>query len=186
MAWLRWDLPSPGWPRKRAQRASRMEVLKLYRAHTRRTPEQLEELCEQIRTARPLTTDRAIIASSVPMVETLVEQLRVVQAGVERLEHQLGDLFATHPDHIIFQSFPGAGKALAPRLLAAWGSDRQRFPGADNMQCFAGPAPVTVRSGKRQWVHRRFACPTFCAQRFTSSPPHRACNRLGPRPIINK
>ena len=173
---LRWvgDLTAPlAWnflaqlpSLERAQQASRVEVLKLYRAHTRRTPEQLEELCEQIRTASPLTTDRAIIESSVLMVETLVEQLRVVQGGVQRLERQLRDLFAAHPDHEIFQSFPGAGKALAPRLLAAWGSDRQRFPGAENMQCFAGPAPVTVHSGKSKWVHRRFACPTFLCQTF--------------------
>jgi transposase len=163
---LAWDFLTQYPTLEQAQSASRLALLKLYRAHTRRTPEQLEELCEQIRSARPLTTDRAIIASSVPMLETLVEQLRVVQAGVERLEHQLGDLFAAHPDHAIFQSFPGAGKALAPRLLAAWGSDRQRFPGADNMQCFAGPAPVTVRSGKSKWVHRRFACPTFLCQTF--------------------
>jgi len=90
----------------------------------------------------------------------------VLGAGIERVEHQLADLFATHPDHAIFQSFPGAGKALAPRLLAALGSDRNRFQGAENMQCFAGPAPVTVRSGKSQWVHRRFACPTFLCQTF--------------------
>jgi transposase len=163
---LAWDFLAQFSSLERAQGASRLEVLKLYRAHTRRTPEQLEELCEQIRTARPLTTDRAILETSVLMVETLVGQLRVLQAGVESLERKLRDLFTAHPDHAIFQSFPGAGKALAPRLLAAWGSDRQRFPGPDNMQCFAGPAPVTVSSGKSQWVHRRFACPTFVGQTF--------------------
>ena len=142
-------------------------MLKVYRAHTRRPPEQLETLCDEIRTARPLTTDRAIIASSVLMVEILVEQLRVLGAGHQaRGATSLADLFAAHPDQAIFQSFPGAGKALAPRLLAAWGSDRQRFQDAANMQCFAGPAPVTVRSGKSKWVHRRFACPTFLCQTF--------------------
>jgi transposase len=113
-----------------------------------------------------LATDRAIIASSVLMVEILVEQLRVLGAGIERVEQQLGDLFAAHPDHSIFQSFPGAGKALEPRLLAAWRSNRQRFHDAASMHCFAGPAPVTVRSGKSKWVHRRFACPTFLCQTF--------------------
>jgi len=161
-----WDFLAQFPSLERAQRASRLEVLKLYRAHTRRTPEQLEELGEQIRTALPLTTDRAVIATSGLMVQTLVEQWRVVQAGVERLEHQLRDLFAAHPDHEIFPSFPGAGKARAPRLLAAWGSDRQRFAGADNRPCFAGPAPVTVRSGKSQWVHRRFAGPSFLCPTF--------------------
>ena len=163
---LAWDFLAQFTSLERAQRASRVEILKLYRAHTRRTPEQLEELCQQIRTARPLTTDRAILESSMLVVQILVAQLRVLQAGVEGLERKLRDLFAAHPDHVIFQSFPGAGKALAPRLLAAWGSDRQRFPEPDNMQCFAGPAPVTVRSGKSKWVHRRFACPTFLCQTF--------------------
>jgi transposase len=163
---LAWDFLAQFPSLEKAQQASRLAVLKVYRAHTRRPPEQLEALCDEIRAARPLTTDRAIIASSVLMVEILVEQLRALGAGIERLEQQVGDLFAAHPDHPIFQSFPGAGKVLAPRLLAAWGSDRQRFPAAANMQCFAGPAPVTVRSGKSKWVHRRFAGPTFLCQTF--------------------
>jgi transposase len=163
---LAWDFLAQFPSLQRAQQASRLAVRKVYRAHTRRPPEQLEALCDEIRTARPLTTDRAIIASSVLRVEILVEQLRVLGAGIERVEQQLGELFAAHPDHSIFQSLPGAGKALAPRLLAAWGSNRQRFHDAANMQCFAGPAPVTVRSGKSKWVHRRFACPTFLCQTF--------------------
>jgi hypothetical protein len=129
-------------------------VLKLYRAHTRRCSEKVEEFCEQICTVRSLTTDRAVIESSMLMVEILVEQLRALGAGIERVQQQLTDLFATHPDHAIFQSFPGAGKALAPRLLTVWGSDRQPFQDAANMQCFAGPARVTVRDGKSKWVQR--------------------------------
>ena len=163
---LAWDFLTQFPSLQRVQQASRLAVLKVYRAHTRRPPEQLEALWEEIRTARPLTTDRAIIDSSALMVGILVEQWRALGAGIERVEQPLADLFATHPDHAIFQSFPGAGKALAPRLLTAWGSDRQRFQKADNMQCFAGPAPVTVRSGKSKWVHRRFACPTFLCQTF--------------------
>jgi transposase len=163
---LAWDFLAQFPSLERAQRASRLDVRKLYRAHTHRTPQQLEELWEQIRTAQPLTTDRAVIESSVLMAQILVGQLRVVQAGVKSLERRLRDLFTAHPDRAIFQSFPGAGKALAPRLLAAWGSDRKRFAAADNMQCFAGPAPVTVQSGKSKWVHRRFACPTFLCQTF--------------------
>jgi transposase len=163
---LAWDFLAQFPSLERAQQASRLAIRKVYRAHTRRTPEQLEARWEEIQSARPLTTDRAIIESSVLRVGILVEQLRTVGAGIERVERQLGDLFATHPDHALFQSFPGAGKALAPRLLAAWGSDRQRFASAANMQCFAGPAPVTVRSGKSKWVHRRFARPTFLGQTF--------------------
>ena len=125
---LAWDFLAQFPSLERAQQASRLDVLKVYRAHTRRPPEQLEALCDEIRTARPLTTDRAIIASSALMVEILVEQLRALGAGIERVEQQLGRLVCRPPRPPRFsRASPEPGKALAPRLLAAWGSDRQRF-----------------------------------------------------------
>ena len=75
-------------------------------------------------------------------------------------------MFAAHPDQAIFTSFPGAGAALAPRLLAAWGTDRQRYESAQDMECLSGAAPVTNQSGKKCWVHWRLACPKFLRQTF--------------------
>ena len=150
----------------KVQKASRLKVLKVYRAHTRRTPEQIEQLLEQIHTARPLTTDRAVIESSALMARAQVDQLRALAAGLERLEEKLQELFAAHPDQAIFRSFPGAGPALAPRLLAAWGTDRQRYAAAQDMECLSGAAPVTDQSGKKCWVHWRLACPKFLRQTF--------------------
>jgi hypothetical protein len=141
-------------------------VLKLYRTHTRRTSAQMEQLLDQMRTARPLTTDSAVIESSVLMVQSLVGQLRALHAGLERMERRLHDLFTSHPDYSLFKSFPGAGEVLAPRLLAAWGTNRNRFQGAGEMQDFSGVAPVTERSGKKSWVHWRLACPKFLRQTF--------------------
>jgi transposase len=163
---LAWDFLAQ-WPSlEAAQRASRLNVLKVYRAHTRRTPEQMEQLLEQMRTARPLTTDRAIIESSLLLVRALVGQLRALHAGLQGIECRLCDLATAHPDYPLFKSFPGAGQVLAPRLLAAWGTDRQRFQGAEQMQAFCGIAPVTERSGKKSWVHWRWACPKFLRQTF--------------------
>ena len=48
---LAWDFLAQFPSLERAQQASRLDVLKLYRAHTRRSPEQIEELCEEIRSA---------------------------------------------------------------------------------------------------------------------------------------
>jgi hypothetical protein len=56
------------------------------------------------------------------------------------------------------KSLPGAGAVLAPRLLAAFGSQRHRYASADEVQTYSGIAPVTERSGKRKWVHFRWAC----------------------------
>src|SRR5438094_9611153 len=55
---------------------------------------------------------------------------------------------------------------MAPRLLAAFGSQRERYRSADELQSFSGIAPLTESSGKRKWVHFRFACPKFLRQSF--------------------
>lgn len=163
---LAWDFLAP-WPSlEAAQRAPRLQVFKVYRAHTRRTPEQMEQLLEQIRTARPLTRDSAVIESSILLLQVLVGQLRALHAGLKVLQRRLHDSSSSHADYPLFKSFPGAGPVLAPRLLAAWGTDRERFRGAEEMQAFSGIAPVTERSGKKRWVHWRWACPKFLRQTF--------------------
>ncbi len=58
----------------------------------------------------------------------------------------------------------GAGAALAPRLLCAFGSQRDRWKNADSLAAFSGIAPVTKKSGKLCQVHRRFACPKYLRQ----------------------
>jgi Transposase IS116/IS110/IS902 family len=55
---------------------------------------------------------------------------------------------------------------MAPRLLAAFGSQRDRYCCAAELQTYSGIAPVTERSGKRKWVHFRWACPKFLRQSF--------------------
>ena len=64
------------------------------------------------------------------------------------------------------ESLPGAGPHLAPRLLAAFGSDRSRFTTAQQMQRYSGIAPVRESSGKKNWVHWRWSCPIFLRQTF--------------------
>ncbi len=71
-----------------------------------------------------------------------------------------------HPDFPIFDSFPAAGPAFAPRLLAAFGEDRDRLLTSNDLQRYAGVAPVTERSGNSCWVHWRWQCPTFLRQTF--------------------
>lgn len=52
------------------------------------------------------------------------------------------------------------------RLIAAFGTDRNRYPAADNLLTYAGIAPVMERSGQKQWVHWRWSAPTFLRQTF--------------------
>ena len=96
----------------------------------------------------------------------LVAQLRTVLAAIDRFDREIATVAGTLPDYTLFQGLPGAGPQLAPRLLAAFGEQRDRFQGADELQKYAGIAPVTERSGKKSWVHWRWQCPKFLRQTF--------------------
>ena len=63
-------------------------------------------------------------------------------------------------------SLTGAGPVLVPRLILAFGTDRQRYESAYEMQGYSGITPVKEASGKSIWIHFRFACPKFLRQTF--------------------
>ena len=155
------------WPSLEAWRAAgRSTQRKFYRRHRRLPAAELEALLDAIAQAQPLTRDRALVEASVLMTQTLVEQLRTVLAALARLDQTLEKLFDQHPDQQLFRRLPGAGDALAPRLAAGFGTDRQRYLKAEDIQQFSGIAPVTEASGKQRWVHWRMACPKFLRQTF--------------------
>jgi hypothetical protein len=82
------------------------------------------------------------------------------------LDRKIEAAAVAHPDFFISESLPGGGAALAPRLLAAFGSQRERYANAEEVQAYTGIAPVTERSGKKKWAHFRWACPKFLRQSF--------------------
>jgi transposase len=153
------------------QRASPRQLAK-YLAKTRRAVDDppAEELLRQrtaaIRAALPMTTDDAVLEHARLAVSHLVVMLRAVNQGIGDCDRKIEQLFAKHPDNQLFASFPGAGKAMAPRLAAAYGTDREKFDDARDMQQLSGIAPVTKASGKTKVVQMRWACPTFLRQTF--------------------
>lgn len=154
------------WPSLQAlQLSSRRQILRFYEKHPRPTLN-LDQQLEQFRLAMPLTTDEAVLEYSTLMVQALIPQLRALLTSIEEFDRKIAEVFLKHPDRPIFESFPGAGAALAPRLLAAFGADRDRYQTASEMQQFSGIAPVTEKSGKQHWVHWRLACPKFIRQSF--------------------
>jgi transposase len=115
------------------------------------------ELCGSV----PMANAKSQLALSlISMLFALEKQLGIYRQRIE-------ELFGRHPDHDLFGSLPGAGPKLAPRLLSEIGDDRDRFSeGPEALQCLAGTAPVTRRSGKskihtkpQRWpCHQRWAC----------------------------
>jgi len=88
----------------------------------------------------------------------LVQQLAPVVEAVAAYDEEIARLFLMHPDAPLFASLPGAGKRLAPRLLAEWGDDRTRYQDAGSVQALAGTSPVAFQSGNVARAHRRYAC----------------------------
>ena len=119
-----------------------------------------------IKAAVPLTQDPGVVVPCRLHVLVLIEQLRVALQAIEQFDRHIAELAPTLPDYRLFAGLPRAGPHLAPRLLVAFGEDRERFQRAEELQKYAGIAPVTERSGKKTWVHWRWQCPTFLRQTF--------------------
>ena len=96
----------------------------------------------------------------------MIAQLLRLLEGIANLDRKIEEAAGAHPDFFIFQSLPGAGAALAPRLWAALGSQLNGYDNADEVQKHTGIAPVTEASGKKKWVHFRWACAQFLRQSF--------------------
>src|SRR5947209_6587274 len=114
----------------------------------------------------PALKDRAVVEAKVAVVKVYVQLIQVLHEGIEGLNRQIQEAAEAHPDFFIFGSLPGAGAVMTPRLLAAFGSQRERYQNAVEMQTFSGIAPVTESSGKSSWIHFRFACSKFVRQSF--------------------
>jgi hypothetical protein len=97
------------------------------------------------------------------MYARLIQTLNPVIADYEE---RIQRVFDAHPEVKVFSGLPGAGPAMAPRLLAFFGTDRSRYAAAFNVQSFTGIAPVTKSSGKSRVVYARAACPKFDRQTF--------------------
>ncbi len=153
------------WPTlEQLQKVPPARLRQFFHQHNCRSD--IEQRLEQIGQARPATNDAAVIQSSITMVKTLVQLIRSLEQGIADLERQIAELFEQHPDAAVFGSLPAAGPVLAPRLLAAFGTQRQRYSSAAEVQCYSGIAPVLERSGQKRWTHFRWACPRFLRQTF--------------------
>jgi transposase len=155
------------WPTLAAlQKTTPGRLRQFYRRHSCRRSELIESRIATLRQAQPLTTDPALLNSLSLRLLTVVAQLKALLPQIKELDRQIERVLAAHPDHDLWESFPGAGAALQPRLLAAFGSDRSRFATAREVQQLSGIAPITQQSGNSRWVHRRWACPKFLLQTF--------------------
>lgn len=116
----------------------------------------------------PLSEDEALLATEPLLMLGLLDQIEALQRCIAQIEAALFEAFGAHQDAFIFESLPGSGRIHCARLLAAFGTDRERFPRAANMLCHCGIAPILFTTGNRKTPRtlRRKACPLFLKQSF--------------------
>ena len=173
---LRWfddvDTPLVGdllerWPSlEELRRAHPGTLRKFFHEHNCRSAERNQERIDAIYAAVSATNDAAVLEAGTLTARGLVAVLRTLRDTIARLDRRIEQLVATHPEGALFASLPGAGPVLVPRLIVAFGTRRERYDSAYEMQCYSGIAPVKVASGKTSWVHFRRSCPKFLRQTF--------------------
>jgi len=115
------------WPTLKAvQLARRSTLATVFREPHVRSADVMTQRIDAIKAATPLTTAEAIIAPQARLVQTLVSQRRVTLHAIQDFDQAIAPRAQSHPDCPLFQTLPGAGPVFAPRLLVAFGEQRER------------------------------------------------------------
>ena len=155
------------WPTLQALQKARPQTIQaFYYQHGSRREALIRQRLATLASAVALTQNPALLDSYALRVQVVAHQLQWVQRAVQQYDQQIAQAFGTHPDRELFRNLPGAGPVLAPRLLTALGSCRERFETPAALQCYSGIAPVTKQSGGTHHVHRRYLCSKFLRQSF--------------------
>jgi transposase len=161
------------WPTlEHIKRSRQSTFLKFFNEHNARHPQLNQARWEIITKAMPLTQDPGVISPSQLYATALASQLKGLISTIKDFDREIEETANTLADYPIFKALPGAGQHLAPRLMVAFGEQRDRFSDASAMQRYAGIAPVTQRSGKKKVVRWRYQCATFLRQTFVEWAAH--------------
>lgn len=153
------------WPTFAELKKARAQTLReFFYAHNSRSEERILERLKTIAQAKPLTEDLAAVQSARLATLDLVRRLKAIEQSIAEYDEAIAEAYHAHPDAFIFESLPGAGPVMAPRLFAAFGDDRSRFASAAEPQQYFGIAPITVQSGQSRAVYFRKGCPKFLRQ----------------------
>ncbi len=173
---LRWlpELDSPlasdflhRWPTLgKLQKARPQTVRDFFCQHNCRSQALQEKRLTEISQAVVATEDPAVVEAGQALVTALLDLIATLREHIAVLDRMIEETTAVHPDLPLLASFPGAGTVMAPRLVAALGTQRDRFGDARGLSQMSGIAPVQEKSGQSVWIHFRWSCPKFVRQSF--------------------
>jgi transposase len=155
------------WPTlQQLQHAHPDTIRRFFRTHNCRSAERIEQRIQAIREATAAVHDPALLEAGATATTSLVALLRTLHDQIAVLDQRLAELTPKHPEAYLFTGLPGAGPVLLPRLIVAFGTQRQRFASAAELAAYSGIAPVSRQSGFTKTVVFRHACPAFLRQTF--------------------
>jgi transposase len=166
------------WPTAQAlAAASREEIIEFGRAHHSGYLQRFADLVQQALAEDHFTAPEHLVRAKVDTIRLLARQLLLIDAQRRAWEKRMGQLLLgtpacpedgqpgqAFPGGEIYLSFPGLGRRLAARIAGEVGEHIEQFTTPNSLQCYAGRAPVTRRSGKRDLVvAHRLACNRYLA-----------------------
>jgi transposase len=144
-----------------ARPVSAAELDAFLRQHRHGWPDRAAAHVRAALDAEALEAPAHLVRAKASTVRLLAEQLLLLHRQRAAWEARLRALLGgdqAHPDGEVLLSLPGLDARLAARVLGEIGDRRERFPTPASLQCDAGTAPVTKRSGKSCVVSARWAC----------------------------
>jgi transposase len=92
------------WPSLDAlKRVRRETLLQFFRQHNSVRQDTLEKRINSIKEAQPLTTDGAVLSSSILMLKALCSQMKATLTNIKEFDREIEALCTVHQDYKLFQ-----------------------------------------------------------------------------------
>lgn len=159
------------WPTAAAlQAASRGELVEHARACQHGWPERFADRVEAALAADHFQPRPYLVRAKADTIRLSAGQLLAIGKQRRAWERRMGELLLgaprrgrakqpredergqSFPGGEVYLSFPGLGDRLAARVAGEIGDHPEQFQSPSALQCYAGKAPVTRRSGKSELV----------------------------------
>jgi transposase len=124
-------------------------------------PEKSQRRLAMFAKAMELRVPDATIEAKSALAVALATLLRTLENQIQKYRTQITQCFQQHPNHALFETLPGAGAKIAPRLLAELSADPGFIHDPTRLQSYAGMTPVSYQSGQVSVVYLRRQCNRF-------------------------
>ncbi|HET7046065.1 MAG TPA: transposase [Gaiellaceae bacterium] len=159
------------WPAAEALRAaSREELVAHARGCKHGWPDRFADKVEAALSADAFQPRAYLVRAKADTIRLTASQLLAIGQQRQVWERRMGELLLgaprrgrakqpredergpSFPGGEVYLSFPGLGDRLAARIAGEIGDHPEQFESPNALQCYAGKAPVTRRSGKSEFV----------------------------------